>query len=312
MSHSDDLKGNGPPSLFGSGDADSQGPDTRILASLEGRVASHAPVRKKTPDIKRHGVFATLALLLVGAGAVAFWLGKGNDGEAPTVATVVPAERANSALDPATTAASTAIQSPETQAAAASAAPVEAAVDAPAGSATIVDVSPARDADDDALDSLGKMPSADLAAAGLGAAALAGGTALAANAAQSPEKTAAGDKSKTVAVAANEPNKKIRNQEVNKTKITASNQAAAKRQHSNTDTKVSSRSNSGPTTVGKTKTERSRIASNNTRRVSKKTGANTGNDRDAELLAALLAPTPEEKTTTAARTRKSGTAQRSQ
>lgn len=311
MSHSDDLKGNGPPSLFGSGNADSQGPDTRILASLEGRVASHAPV-KKTPDVKRHGVFATLALLLVGAGAVAFWLGKSSDGEAPTVAAIVPAESANSASDAATTAASSVSQSPEMQAAAASAAPVEAPIEAPAGSATIVDVSPARDADDDALDSLGKMPAGDLAAAGLGAAALAGGTALAANAAQSPEKTPAANKAKTTTLAANEPNKKIRNQEVNKTKITASNQAAAKRQHSNTETKVASRSNTGPTTVGKTKTERSRIASNNTRRVSKKTGANMGNDRDAELLAALLAPTPEEKTTTASRTRKSGTAQRSQ
>lgn len=307
MSHSDDLKGNGPPSLFGSGNADSQGPDTRILASLEGRVASHAPVRK-TPDIKRHGVFATLALLLVGAGAVAFWLGKGNDGAAPTVASVVPAQSTGSVPDPATTAASTAIQSPEMQAAAPGTAPVE----APAGSATIVDVSPARDADDDALDSLGKMPSGDLAAAGLGAAALAGGTALAANATHGHDKTAADNKAKTATVAANESNKKIRNQEVNKTKITASNQAAAKRQHSNTETKVASRSNTGPTTVGKTKAERSRIASNNTRRVSKKTGANMGNDRDAELLAALLAPTPEEKTTTASRTRKSGTAQRSQ
>lgn len=307
MSHSDDLKGNGPPSLFGSGNADSDGGDTRILASLEGRVASHAPV-KKTPDIKRHGVFATLALFLVGAGAVAFWLGKGNDADAPMVASVVPAESANSPSDPAATAASAAIPAPETQAAAASAAPVEAA----AGSATIVDVSPARDADDDALDSLGKMPSGDLAAAGLGAAALAGGTALAANATQAHDKTAADNNAKTATVAANEANKKNRNGEVNKTKITASSGSATKRQHANTDAKVASRSNSGPTTVGKTKAERSRIASNNTRRVSKKTGANMGNDRDAELLAALLAPTPEEKTTTASRTRKSGTAQRSQ
>lgn len=307
MSHSDDLKGNGPPSLFGSGNAGSEGADTRILASLEGRVASHAPV-KKTPDIRRHGVFAALALLLVGAGAVAFWLGKGSDGEAPTVASVAPAESGNTASDPAAAAASTTIKAAETQAAAASAAPV----DAPAGSATIVDVSPARDADDDALDSLGKMPSGDLAAAGLGAAALARGTALAANAAQGHDKTAANNKAKTATLAANDPNKKIRNREVNKTKITASNQADAKRQHSNADTKVASRSNSSPTTVGKTKTERSRIASNNTRRLSKKTGANMGNDRDAELLAALLAPTPEEKTTTASRTRKSGTTQRSQ
>lgn len=306
MSHSDDLKGNGPPSLFGSGNADSEGPDTRILASLEGRVASHAPV-KKTPDIKRHGVFATLALLLVGAGAVAFWLGKGNEAGAPMVASVVPAESANPASDAAATAATAGIQAPEMQAAAASATPV----DAPAGSATIVDVSPARDADDDALDSLGKLPSGDLAAAGLGAAALAGGTALAANAAQGHDKTAADNKAKTT-LAANDPNKKIRNREVNKTKITASNPAAAKRQHSNTDVKLASRSNSSPTTVGKTKTEHSRIASNNTRRVSKKSGANMGNDRDAELLAALLAPTPEEKTTSASRTRKSGTTQRSQ
>ncbi|GAA0789551.1 hypothetical protein [Cupriavidus gilardii] len=301
MSHGDDFKGNGPPSLFGSGNADSQGPDTRILASLEGRVASHAPVKKKTPDIKRHGVFATLALLLVGAGAVAFWLGKGNDVEAPTVATVVPAESANSAASAAPAA--------DMQAAAAGAA---ASVEAPASSATIVDVSPERDADDDALDNLGKMPSGDLAAAGLGAAALAGGTALAANAAPDHDKSAADRHAKSTTVAAKEPNKKTLNQEVNKTKITASNQTATKRQHSNTATKVASRSNSNPTTVGKTKTERSRIASNNTRRVSKKTGANTGNDRDAELLAALLAPTPEEKTTTASRTRKSGTAQRSQ
>lgn len=195
------------------------------------------------------------------------------------------------------------------QAAAAGAA---ASVEAPASSATIVDVSPERDADDDALDNLGKMPSGDLAAAGLGAAALAGGTALAANAAPDHDKSAADRHAKSTTVAAKEPNKKTLNQEVNKTKITASNQTATKRQHSNTATKVASRSNSNPTTVGKTKTERSRIASNNTRRVSKKTGANTGNDRDAELLAALLAPTPEEKTTTASRTRKSGTAQRSQ
>ncbi|MBO4120791.1 hypothetical protein J5T34_08570 [Cupriavidus gilardii] len=299
MSHSDDLKGNGPPSLFGSGNADSQGPGTRILASLEGRVASHGPA-KKTPDIKRHGVFATLALLLVGAGAVAFWLGKGNDGEAPTVASIVPAESANTGASGAPGAVA-AIPALETQAAAASAAPVEAT----AGSATIVDVDPVRDADDDALDNLGKMPLEELAAAGFGAAALAGGTALAANATAGQEKAAVGDK-------ANSTNKKTLNQEVNKTKITASNQSATKRQHSNATTKIASRSNSNPTTVGKTKTERSRIASNNTRRVSKKSGSNIGNDRDAELLAALLAPTPEEKTATASRTRKSGTAQRSQ
>lgn len=301
MSHGDDLKGNGPPSLFGSGNADSQGPDTRILASLEGRVASHAAVKKKTPDIKRHGVFATLALLLVGAGAVAFWLGKGSDAEAPTVAAVVPAESPNSAAS--------AAQAPDMQAAAAGAA---GPVDAPASSATIVDVSPERDADDDALDNLGKMPSGDLAAAGLGAAALAGGTALAANATQDHEKTAADRRAKSTTVATKDLNKKTLNQEVNKAKITASNQATTKQQHSNTATKVASRSNANPTTVGKTKNERSRIASNNTRRVSKKAGANMGNDRDAELLAALLAPTPEEKSTTASRTRKSGTAQRSQ
>ena len=67
MSNNGDLKQEGPPTLFNSESETDEAGHTRILASLEGRVAANGKAPKKSG--RRYGVAAAVVVLAAGVGA---------------------------------------------------------------------------------------------------------------------------------------------------------------------------------------------------------------------------------------------------
>ncbi|MBY4897537.1 hypothetical protein [Cupriavidus sp. AU9028] len=295
MNRSDDNNRNAPPSLFGTGEPAGPGDDTRILASLEGRPRSAS---KGARQAGRRTLHASLVLALVAVGVAVLWLGNGPDDPFS-----VQAPLPGGGLDTATVAAPA--REDVTLGTSASSDP---------GPATIVDVAPTRNADDDALDHLGKHPGAQedlsaatLTAAGAGTAAAAVATAM------------AGTTDRNTGVQAG--NEIALKRELKEKEFSATTPATSARQNSTASTKVTTtakatnatgKPGSGKseqvTKVGKAKGEHKRLAARSSNRPTART---TSKDRDAELLAALLAPTPEEKAAQATSTRKTG-ARRSQ
>ncbi|CAJ0772631.1 hypothetical protein [Ralstonia chuxiongensis] len=133
MSNNGDLKQEGPPTLFNSESETDEAGHTRILASLEGRVAASGKGPKKSGQ--RYGVAAAVVVLAAGIGA---WIMLNPSGEsAPTQVAEQPAPAA--AQSPAATQAA----APEA-AHTAAAAPVASASEpvAEVQAATIVNVPP--------------------------------------------------------------------------------------------------------------------------------------------------------------------------
>lgn len=273
MSNSDELKRDGPPTLFGASEDKGAGPDTRILASLEGRVPAHGNAKPAAP--RRHGVFAAVALLLLACGAGAVWLKKSGEGEA-TVAAVKPSAGAASAP----VAAAPAQAGGQVSVANEEAAPQ---------SATIVDAAPAPNADDRALDQLGKVgDSVALATA-------AGGAALMAHAATREPALANRDTIHSpFANLDGGVNKKKEKTELSNTKSASKSSSAASASSGNAAKKATDR----------VRTERTQLAkASRPAKKSGKSGSLHADDPDADLLAALLAPQPGAKAVSAPRSR---------
>lgn len=136
MSNNGDLKQEGPPTLFNSESETDEAGHTRILASLEGRVAASGKGPKKSGQ--RYGVAAAVVVLAAGIGA---WIMLNPSGES------APAQVAEqSAPAAAQSPAATQAAAPEAAhtATAATAAPVASASEpvAEVQAATIVNVPP--------------------------------------------------------------------------------------------------------------------------------------------------------------------------
>ncbi|SOY63316.1 hypothetical protein [Cupriavidus taiwanensis] len=256
MSNSDDVKPSGPPTLFGSEpDAGAAG-QTRILASLEGRV----PMAAKAPARKPAGRYLGAGLVAVAVAAVAGWLWLDPGADPPaSIRAGNPAAPAQPGADTAsggTTLAGNGQASAPAAAAASQESAQLVAGDAQPQAATIVDA----DSSDPALDRLGKV---DGAAAAGAAGAVAGATTLAALTSLGSQPAAA--RPKTAEVSKN-------------TKKTATSKTATTVERSATSTAANSKDKKA---VAKTSTP---AKSKTTRRKSPSTAA----DPDAEVLAALL------------------------
>ncbi|SPA56437.1 hypothetical protein [Cupriavidus taiwanensis] len=255
MSNSDDVKPSAPPTLFGSEpDADAAG-QTRILASLEGRV----PMAAKAPARKPAGRYLGAGLVAVAATAVAGWLWL--DWVADTPVSIQASNPAAPAQPSAGVAApggqsladNAPASAPVTSAASAESAQSVAENSQPQA-ATIVDA----DNSDPALDRLGKVDGAAVAAG-----AVAGATTLAALTSLGAQP--AGARPKTTEVSKN-------------TKKTTPSKTTTPVEKGTTSTAANSKDKK---TVAKASTS---AKSKTTRR--KSTG--TASDPDAEVLAALL------------------------
>ncbi|WP_373376692.1 hypothetical protein [Cupriavidus nantongensis] len=254
MSNSDDVKPSGPPTLFGSEpDAGAAG-QTRILASLEGRV----PMAAKAPARKPAGRYLGAGLVAVAATAVAGWLWLDQGADAPVSiqagSPAVPAQPGTgvAAAGGQTLADNAPASAPVTSAASAESAQSVAENSQPQA-ATIVDA----DNSDPALDRLGKVDGAAVAAG-----AVAGATTLAALTSLGTQP--AGTRPKTAEVSKN-TKKTATSKTTPVEKSTASTAANSK------DKKTVAKAN----TSAKPKTTR------------RKSSATTA-DPDAEVLAALL------------------------
>ncbi|SPD68022.1 conserved protein of unknown function (plasmid) [Cupriavidus taiwanensis] len=253
MSNSDDVKPSAPPTLFGSEPGADAAGQTRILASLEGRV----PMAAKAPARKPAGRYLGAGLVAVAATAVAGWLWLDTGADAPVSIqagnSAVPAQPVAGAAAPGGQTLSDNAPAPVASAASAESAQSVAENSQPQA-ATIVDA----DNSDPALDRLGKVDSAAVAAG-----ALAGATTLAALTSLGSQPAVAG--SKTAEVSKN-------------TKKTATSKTAAAVEKGTTSTAANSKEKK---TVAKTSTS---AKSKTTRRKPSATAA----DPDAEVLAALL------------------------
>lgn len=139
MSNNGDLKQEGPPTLFNSESETDEAGHTRILASLEGRVAAGGKPPKKSGQ--RYGIAAAVLVLAAGIGA---WIMLNPTGESapaqvaeqtPPAAAQQPAATQAAAAEPAHTAATGAVAS---------------ASEPMAQAATIVNVAPEEHANDKA------------------------------------------------------------------------------------------------------------------------------------------------------------------
>lgn len=253
MSNSDDVKPSGPPTLFGSEpDAGAAG-QTRILASLEGRV----PMAAKAPARKPTGRYLGAGLVAVAVAAVAGWLWLDPGADTPVLVQAAnpaaPAQPAAGATGGQTLADTAHASAPVASAASAESAP-SVAENSQQQAATIVDA----DNSDPALDRLGKVDGAAAAAGAVaGATTLAALTSLGTHPAVTGPKIAEVSKNTKKAAA---------------TKTTTSGEKGA------TSTAANSKDKK---TVAKTSTS---AKSKATRRKSSATAA----DPDAEVLAALL------------------------
>ncbi|SOY64107.1 conserved hypothetical protein [Cupriavidus taiwanensis] len=275
MSNSDDVKPSAPPTLFGNEpDADATG-QTRILASLEGRV----PMAAKASARKPTGRYLGAGLVVVAAAALAGWLWLDPGADAPvSIQAGNPAVPAQPAAGAAAPAGQTLADNAHASTPVASPAPAESAQAVAENSqpqaATIVDA----DSSDPALDRLGKVDGAAAAGAVAGATTLAALTSLGAQSAVTRSKT-------------DEVSKNTKATSTSRTATTVEKGAASTAANSK-DKKAVAKSS----TSGKSKT---------TRRKSPATAA----DPDAEVLAALLSQ-PEGKplSTATAGTRSTGKA----
>ncbi|MCT7318771.1 hypothetical protein N5I87_22345 [Ralstonia sp. CHL-2022] len=131
MSNNGDLKQEGPPTLFNSESETDEAGHTRILASLEGRVAASGKAPKKSGQ--RYGVAAAVVVLAAGIGA---WIMLNPSGE-PAPAQVAE-QAAPAAAQPAAATQAAAAEASHT----AAAAPVASASEpvAEVQAATIVNV----------------------------------------------------------------------------------------------------------------------------------------------------------------------------
>ncbi|MBB2917198.1 hypothetical protein [Cupriavidus alkaliphilus] len=275
MSNSDDVKPPGPPTLFGNEpDAGAAG-QTRILASLEGRV----PMAAKAPASKPGRRYVAGGLVAVAAAAVAGWLWLDPGADAPVTMQAdkpsAPAQAGADASAPGTQALAghaagsspaTAVAPPEG---------VHAAEPPQPQAATIVDAG----SSDPVLDSLGKVDGATAAAG-----ALAGATTLAA-------LTALGSQPATARPQSAEISKSSKKASSAKT---ASSAAKSTTNAANSKDKAAAAKSS--TAAKPTRTARRKASS-------------AAADPDAEVLAALLSQ-PEGKpiSTAAASTRPSAKA----
>ncbi|SPA42500.1 conserved protein of unknown function [Cupriavidus taiwanensis] len=255
MSNSDDVKPSAPPTLFGSEPGADAAGQTRILASLEGRV----PMAAKAPARKPAGRYLGAGLVAVAATAVAGWLWLDPGADAPlSIQAGNPAVPAQPDAGAAAPGGRTLPDNAPAATPVASAASAESSQSVAENSqpqaATIVDA----DNSDPALDRLGKVDSAAVAAG-----ALAGATTLAALTSLGSQPAVAG--SKTAEVSKN-------------TKKTATSKTTAAVEKGATTTAANSKEKK---TVAKTSTS---AKSKTTRRKSPATAA----DPDAEVLAALL------------------------
>lgn len=155
MSNNGDLKQEGPPTLFNSESETDEAGHTRILASLEGRVAAGGKAPKKSGQ--RYGVAAAVVVLAAGIGA---WMMLNPGGES------APAQVADQPI-PATAQAPAATQAAAAEAAhTAAAAPVASASEpvAQVQAATIVNVAPGEDHASEKSEKTDKAPVASVPA----------------------------------------------------------------------------------------------------------------------------------------------------
>ncbi|WP_427306803.1 hypothetical protein [Cupriavidus sp. H39] len=253
MSNSDDVKPSGPPTLFGSEpDAGAAG-QTRILASLEGRV----PMAAKAPARKPTGRYLGAGLVAVAAAAVAGWLWLDPAADAPV------SMQAGSPAVPAHPAADTAAPGGEALANAQASAPIASAASAESAQSVAENAQPQpativnADSSDPALDRLGKVDGAAAAGAVAGATTLAALTSLGTPSAVTRPKTAEVSKS---------------TKKTSESKTTTSLEKSATSTAANTKDK---KAVAKASTSAKPKTTR------------RKSPATAG-DPDAEVLAALL------------------------
>ncbi|NOV22290.1 hypothetical protein E5S69_01925 [Cupriavidus necator] len=252
MSNSDDVKPSGPPTLFGSEpDAGAAG-QTRILASLEGRV----PMAAKAPARKPTGRYLGAGLVAVAAAAVAGWLWLDPGADAPVSvqagSSAAPAQPSADAAAPGEALANAQASAPVASAASTESAQSVAETAQPQP-ATIVDA----DSSDPALDRLGKVDGAAAAGAVAGATTLAALTSLGSQSAVTRPKTAEFGKS---------------TKKTSESKTTTSLEKSATGTAANTKEK---KAVAKASTSAKPKTTR------------RKSPATAG-DPDAEVLAALL------------------------
>ncbi|UDM53383.1 hypothetical protein [Cupriavidus sp. MP-37] len=275
MSNSDDVKPSGPPTLFGNEpDAGAAG-QTRILASLEGRV----PMAAKAPASKPGRRYVAGGLVAVAAAAVAgwLWLDRGADVSVPMQADkpAAPAQSGGGATAAGSQALAGNAPGSSPAASVAPPEPVHAAEAPQPQAATIVDAG----SSDPALDSLGKVDGATAAAG-----AVAGATTLAA-------LTALGSQPATARPQSAENSKSSK-----KTSGAKTTSSAAK-----------------STTNGASSKDRAAVAKSSTAakptRTARRKASSAAADPDAEVLAALLSQ-PEGKpiSTAAASTRPSAKA----
>ncbi|WP_343547783.1 hypothetical protein [Ralstonia sp.] len=149
MSNNGDLKQEGPPTLFNSESETDEAGHTRILASLEGRVAANGKAPKKSGQ--RYGVAAAVVVLAAGIGAWVLLSPSGESAPAQVAEQATPASTQAAAAEAAHTAA---------------AAPVASASEpvAEAQAATIVNVAPGEDHANEKGDKSEKTPVASVPA----------------------------------------------------------------------------------------------------------------------------------------------------
>lgn len=278
MSNSDDVKPPGPPTLFGNEpDAGAAG-QTRILASLEGRV----PMAAKAPASKRGRGYVTGGLVAVAAAAVAgwLWLDPGADAPVPMQADKpsAPAHSGASATAPGAQALAGHAPGSSPATAVAPSEPVHAAEAPQPQAATIVDAG----SSDPVLDSLGKVDGAT-AAAGAAAGAVTGATTLAA-------LTALGSQPATA---------RPQSAEISKSSKKASSAKAASSAAKSTTNAASSKDKAA---VAKSSTAAKPS------RTARRKASSAAADPDAEVLAALLSQPEGKPISTAASTRPSAKA----
>lgn len=253
MSNSDDLKPQSPPTLLGTEPDGTAAGQTRILASLEGRVSPAGKPPRKTG--RRVGVVAAVAV--IGAGAVAWaMLGNVPEHDAPLQASAPAAPAKADVAAPAN-----AGESANASAAATASAPgVSVIADAAAATPAAIVDDTARDRE---LDRLGKLDgsTAAAAAAGLGAGAL-----TLAALTPSPAKGKSALLGDSASSANNKSNKKVTDK-----KATATQEPSARAAAVASKDKAQAKTNT-----------------KSTAKAGKATKRKGGDDPDAEVLAALL------------------------
>ncbi|CAJ0705574.1 hypothetical protein LMG19089_03876 [Ralstonia edaphis] len=155
MSNNGDLKQEGPPTLFNSESETDEAGHTRILASLEGRVAAGGKAPKKSGQ--RYGVAAAVVVLAAGIGA---WMLLNPSGESapPQVAE----QAAPAAAQPPASTQAAGAETAHTAAAAPVASASEPAAQAQA--ATILNVAPGEDHASEKVEKVDKAPVASVPA----------------------------------------------------------------------------------------------------------------------------------------------------